>query len=147
MRLRRSTSLSSGTSTRKGRIVAAPSSSCVVTDICGLPLAVRAGSSGGAVGGEERRQRRKHLLRSLLGDPVAGAGDDHGLHVLREGLHPLSGKCAPALLSTDPQDGNGERRGLAQLVLGLRGVPPPIEPEGGPQGVLGAVVEADVVVD
>src|SRR5829696_2139337 len=41
------------------------------------------------VRGQELRQRRQHLLGGLLGDPVAGVGDDHALHVVRGGLHPV----------------------------------------------------------
>jgi hypothetical protein len=41
--------------------------------------------------GKERAQRRQHLLGSLL-----GAGDDHGLQVVRDWFHPVPGLFTPA---------------------------------------------------
>jgi hypothetical protein len=46
--------------------------------------------------GQELGQRRQHLLGSLLGSPVAGALDDHALHVVRGGLDPVPDLFTPA---------------------------------------------------
>ena len=56
-------------------------------------------------------------LGSLLGDPVAGAGEDHGLHVVGDELHRVPGTFTGALLAADRQDGHGQPPGLALLVL------------------------------
>jgi hypothetical protein len=70
-----------------------------------------------AVRGQERGQRRQHRLGSLLGDEVAGAGNDQALHIVRGELHrvpdPLTGACR----SADRQDGQGQPPGLALRVL------------------------------
>jgi integrase len=40
----------------------------------------------------------------VLGDPVAGAGDDHGLHVVRGGPSPIPGAVEQGRLSGNPTD-------------------------------------------
>jgi hypothetical protein len=84
--------------------------------------------------------------RGLLGDPVAGAGDDHGLHVVRGGLDPFPGPFtqlgAPPIARTGMVSG----RALALLVLREGGAPGAIEPEAAAQGV-GVGEEADVVAE
>ncbi|MGH3788944.1 MAG: hypothetical protein ACRDRG_20875 [Pseudonocardiaceae bacterium] len=62
---------------------------------------VRRGRSA-AVRGQERGQRRQHLL----GNPVAGAGDDHALHVVRGEVHRVPDLFTPACRSADGQDGH-----------------------------------------
>jgi hypothetical protein len=57
------------------------------------------------------------LIGSLLGDPVAAAGDDQGLHVVRGELHRVPNPFPGAFRSADRQDGQGQPRGLALLVL------------------------------
>src|SRR4051794_26020910 len=99
-----------------------------------------------AVGGQERGQRRQHLLGSLLGDPVAGAGDDHALHVVRGGLHPVPDLFTPAFRSADRQDGHPKRPVLALRVLCQGRIERSVEPEAATQGV-GVGEETDVVVD
>src|SRR5215212_6943879 len=118
MRRRSSTSAASGTSIRKGRISVGPME--VSTWVMVVSYSVD--SLTVAVRGQELRQRRQHLLGGLLGDPVAGAGDDHGLHVVRGGLHPVPGLFTPALRSADRQDGHRKRPVLALRVLCEGGV-------------------------
>src|ERR671916_645236 len=99
-----------------------------------------------AVRGQELGQRRHHLLGSLLGDPVAGVGDDHGLHVVRGGLHPVPGLFTPAFRSADRQDGHCKRPVLALRVLCKGGVQRAVQPETAAQDV-GVGVEVEVVLE
>ncbi len=48
---------------------------------------------GRAVRSQERAQRREHLFRSLLGNPVADAWNDHSLYVVRGDI---PDRCTPA---------------------------------------------------
>jgi DDE domain len=100
-----------------------------------------------AVWGQERGQRRQHLLGSLLGDPVAAAGDHQTLHVVRGEPHrvrdPLTLACRPA----DRQHGQGQPPGLAPLVLRDGGVERAVPPEAAAQGFRVAGEGADVVPD
>jgi hypothetical protein len=44
--------------------------------------------------------------RHLLANPVAGAGDDHALHVVRGEVHRVPDLLSPACRSADGQDGH-----------------------------------------
>src|SRR5690242_504931 len=76
------------------------------------PALVHAGARLQAVGrgrpvpvrGEERSQRGHRRLRGLLGEPVAGPGNDSALDVVREGLERLPDRIAPAVRTTDGED-------------------------------------------
>jgi hypothetical protein len=57
---------------------------------------LRRGHSSGSVRSQERPQRRQRLLGGLLGEPVAGAGNDRALHVVCEALHRVADLCAVA---------------------------------------------------
>src|SRR3954447_22374260 len=61
-----------------------------------------------AVWGQERGQRRQHLVGSLLGDPVAAAGNDHALHVARAEPHRVPSPHTAVPRSSDRQQGEGQ---------------------------------------
>src|SRR3954463_12201057 len=65
-----------------------------------------------AVWGQERGQRRQHLVGSLLGDPVPAVGNDQGLHVVRGEPHRVPDPLTAACRSTDRQHGQGQAPGL-----------------------------------
>ncbi len=104
---------------------------------CGRPVPVR---------GQERGQRRQHLLGSLLGEPVAAVGDDHGLHVVRDELHRIRGPFTDALRSADRQHGQGQPPFLALRVLRAIGVPRAVLPEAPAQSVGVGGEDVDVVL-
>src|SRR5215211_2992313 len=49
-----------------------------------------------SVRGQERGQRRQQLVGRLLGEPVAGVGNDDALHVGREERHLVADELTPA---------------------------------------------------
>ena len=90
---------------------------------------------------------RHHLLGSLLGEPVAGAVNDDGLHVVRDELHRLRGQVADACRSADHQDGHRQPPTLALLALREVDVERPVQLEAAAQGFGVGSEAVDVVVD
>jgi hypothetical protein len=99
------------------------------------------------VGGQERRQRGQQFLWSLLGDPMAAAGKDHALHVVRDELHRAGDPFTGAFRDADGQDGQAQPPGLAPLVLGDDGGERAVELEAAAQGIGVGGEAVDVVAD
>jgi hypothetical protein len=97
--------------------------------------------------GQERGQRGQQLLGSLLGDPVAAAWDDQGLHVVGDQLHEVADHVTGAFPAADGQDGHGQPPGLALLVLRGDGGERPVDLEAAAQGVGVGGEAVDVVTD
>lgn len=85
-------------------------------------------------------------LRGARSTRHGGAGDDGGAHGFGGGHHSPGDLVAAAERAADTQDRDGEVRGRTLRVLAEHLVPGAVEAERGAQGVLVAVVEADVVV-
>jgi hypothetical protein len=66
---------------------------------------------------------------------VTGAGEDHGLHVVRDELHRVPDPFTTAFRAADRQDGQREAPGLALFVLRDDGGERAVEPEAAAQGV------------
>jgi hypothetical protein len=85
--------------------------------------------------GQERGQGGQQLLWSLLGNPMAGAGKDHALHVVGDELHRAGDPFTAAFHAADGQDGQGQPPGLSLLVLRDDGGERAVELEAAAQGV------------
>ena len=65
---------------------------------------------------------------------MAGAGEDHGLHVVGDELRRGPDHVSGAFRAADGQDGHGQPPFLALLVLGGGGGDRPVEAEAPAQG-------------
>src|SRR5262249_19589959 len=99
------------------------------------------------VGGQERGQRGQQLLGSLLGNPVAAAGDDQGLHVVGRELHRVPDAFTGAFRSAYRQHGQGQPPDLAVFVLRDAGGDGTVEPEAAAQVVGVGGEGVDVIPD
>ena len=99
------------------------------------------------VGGQERGQGGQQLIGSLLGNPVAAAGNDQGLHVVGSELHRVPDAFTGAFRSADGQHGQGQPPDLALLVLRNAGGDGAVEPEAAAQVVGVGGEGVDVVPD
>ena len=98
------------------------------------------------VGGEEFGQCRDRLVRSLLGKPVADAGNDQDLHVARDELHRVRGHGTRAFLSAHRQDGHRQPAGLSLPVLRRGGAERTVELEAAVQRLRAGGQAVDVVL-
>src|SRR5262249_59789130 len=103
-------------------------------------------SRGLPVWGQKCGKRGQQLLGRLLGDPVAAAGEDYGLHVIGDEFHRVPGAFTGAFPAAHRQDGEGQPPGLALLVLRGAGGDGAVEPETAAQ-VIRVFEDVDVVLD
>src|SRR4051794_37159604 len=135
MRRRRSTSASSGMSTWNGRLSTPVATLVLITTsvVAGArSVSCRGSWMGGrhvVVRGQELGQRRQQLVGRLLGNEVAGAGNDHALHVVRDRLRRVARVLTKACFSADRQDRHGQSCVRALLVLCDRRLERPVPAE------------------